>query len=162
MSLPAFAALTEMWQHTQAKCTSSERAWHPSDGNSHSVNSGLEIVSHQALMDSLPNNPTSWEVLILRCWLPLGIPQSTFVCVNCCAVIFTQQLPTLDFFHPESFARDLNPVLTNHPGRNRGVEVWAEVLHNKNFRERLPWDVILSKVVSLSANVTLCLAFCSC
>lgn len=111
---------------------------------------------------SLPNNPTSWEVLILRCWLPLGIPQSTFVCVNCCAVIFTQQLPTLDFFHPESFARDLNPVLTNHPGRNRGVEVWAEVLHNKNFRERLPWDVILSKVVSLSANVTLCLAFCSC
>lgn len=68
---------------------------------------------------SLPNNPTSWEVLIRRCWLPLGIPQSIFVCVNRCAVIFTQQLPTLDFFHPESFARDLNSVLTNHPGRKR-------------------------------------------
>lgn len=161
MSLPAFAALTEMWQHTQAKCTSSERAWHPSKGNSHSVNGGLEIVSHQALMDlSSPFLsliiPPLGEVLILRCRLPLGIPQSTFVCVNRCAVIFTQQLPTLDSFHPESFARDLNPVLTSHPGRNRGVEVWAEVLHDKNFGERFPWGAIM---LSLFANVTLCLAF---
>lgn len=138
---------------------------------------------------SLPNNPTSWEVLILRCWLPLGIPRSIFVCVNRCAVIFTQQLPTLNFFHPESFARDLNSVLTNHPGRKRGVGVWEEILHNKNFGESFPCGVIISKVLSLffrcsfgvfclvgffavqrerdaaapqPTNVTLCLVFCLC
>lgn len=102
---------------------------------------------------SLPNNPTSWEVLILRCWLPLGIPQSIFVCVNHCAVIFMQQLPTLDFFHPESFARDLNSVLTNHPGRKRGVRVWEEVLHNKNFGESFPWGAIISGSVSQSPSI---------
>jgi len=43
--------LAETWQHPQAKRTPSEKAPHPSEGNSHSVDGRLEIVSHQALMD---------------------------------------------------------------------------------------------------------------
>lgn len=48
---PASQLLAEMWQLPKAKCPPSERAQHPSEGNSHSANGRLEIVSHQALMD---------------------------------------------------------------------------------------------------------------
>lgn len=68
-------------------------------GVSHSADDLLEIVSQQALMD-LSSPFLSWKVLILHRWLPLGIPQPIFVCVNRSAVIFTQQLPALISFIP--------------------------------------------------------------
>ena len=90
-----------------------------------------------------------------------------------------RQLPTLDFFHPESFARDLNSVLTNHPGREKGVRVWEEVLHSKNFGKSgvcgggffggffcfflfIFVQFKRGAAAPQPANVTLCLAFCLC
>lgn len=100
-------------------------------GNSHS--SGT-YGSFKPL--SLPNNPTSWEVLILHCRrLPLGIPQSALAGGNRCAVIFTQQLPAPGSFHPQPFPGDLNSVLTNHPGRKTGSGFGKKVHNNKNFGE---------------------------
>lgn len=68
---------------------------------------------------SLPNNPSSGAVLIPSRRQPLGMPGPRLGWINCCAVIFTQQLPALIPLSRPRTSRRATLLLTTHsrPGQ---------------------------------------------
>lgn len=67
----------------------------------------------------LPNNPSSGAVLIPRRRQPLGMPGPRLGWMNCCAVIFTQQLPALIPLSRPRTSHRATRLLTTHsrPGQ---------------------------------------------
>lgn len=83
---------------------------------------------------SLPNNPPSWEVLILQLsaasWYSTlcASPWKSLRChshaaITCSSFLSSQSFPELR----------LNSLLTNHPARKAGSGVWGRGLTQKNF-----------------------------